>query len=97
MSNIPFRIIDLIMKYAGAYSQDPYKAVYLEDIKLCKGECMSVTETIAHIAFVKHETKISWDMFGQMIWGHQWDDARYYIVELERTRGLELDSETPVV
>ena len=37
MSNIPFRIIDLIMKYAGAYSQDPYKAVYLEDIKLSIG------------------------------------------------------------
>ena len=29
MSYIPFRIVDLIMKFAGAYSQDPYKSVYL--------------------------------------------------------------------
>ena len=33
---LPFCIIDLIMKFAGAYSQDPYKSIYLEDIKLMK-------------------------------------------------------------
>ena len=34
MIDIPFRIVDLIMKFAGAYSQDKTKAPYLEDIKL---------------------------------------------------------------
>jgi len=29
MADIPFRIIDLIMKFKGAYSQDPYKKDYL--------------------------------------------------------------------
>jgi hypothetical protein len=97
MSNIPFRIIDLIMKYAGAYSQDPYKAKYLEDIKLCNGECLTVVQSLSRIHEYHNKTNISWEIFGQMLWGHQWDDARYYIVELERSQGRSLDDELPVV
>ena len=34
MADVPYCIIDYIMKFAGAYSQHPDKKDYLEDIKL---------------------------------------------------------------
>tara|TARA_X000000950_G_C13557751_1_gene514268 strand:- start:312 stop:551 length:240 start_codon:yes stop_codon:yes gene_type:complete len=69
MGDIPFRIVDLIMKYAGAYSQDKIKAVYLEDIKLIK-EPMSVTKARKKINFLKYKEEINWVQLGLMIWGN---------------------------
>lgn len=69
MGDIPFRIVDLIMKYAGAYSQDKIKTVYLEDIKLIK-EPMSVTKARKKINFLKYKEEINWQMLGEMIWGN---------------------------
>tara|TARA_E500000331_G_scaffold216181_1_gene207231 strand:- start:627 stop:866 length:240 start_codon:yes stop_codon:yes gene_type:complete len=69
MADIPFRVIDLIMKFAGAYSQDKRKAVYLDDIKLIR-KPMSVREACRLIRMIKYREEINWIQLGQMIWGN---------------------------
>lgn len=69
MGDIPFCIVDLIMKYAGAYSQDEKKAVYLEDIKLIQ-KPMSVRKARQKIRTLKYKEEINWIQMGLMIWGN---------------------------
>lgn len=77
MGDIPFRIVDLIMKFAGAYNQDEYKAIYLEDIKLIE-EPMPVHKARKKIEIIKFKEEINWERLGQMIWGNTL--GRYHIV-----------------
>jgi hypothetical protein len=70
MADIPFRIIDLIMKFKGAYSQDPNKKYYLEDIKLIVYPYRTVKIALNTVYFKKNAYKIiSWDILSQMMWG----------------------------
>ena len=69
MADIPFRIVDLIMKFAGAYSQDKKKAAYLDDIKLIE-KPMNVREACRRIRIIKYREEINWVMLGKMIWGN---------------------------
>ena len=80
MIDIPFRVVDLIMKFAGAYSQDPYKSIYLEDIKLIMYPYNNVKQALWSIRFQKYEYKIiSWDIFTQMIWGTSMSSCAYAV------------------
>ncbi len=77
---LPFCIIDLIMKFAGAYSQDPYKSIYLEDIKLMKYPYDSVKHLLWSLRFKKMEYKIiSWDMLSRMLWGRTLTSDTYAV------------------
>lgn len=69
MGDIPFRIVDLIMKFAGAYSQDKSKAIYLDDIKLIENP-MSVKQAHKKIKMIKYKEEINWEKLGEMIWGN---------------------------
>ena len=83
MTDIPFRIIDLIMKFAGAYSQNIYKSPYLEDIKLMMFPNSGTKEALWSIRFQKYEYKIiSWDLFTEMLWGRTLGISGNYRVKL---------------
>jgi hypothetical protein len=74
MSSIPFRIVDLIMKYAGAYSQNKTKEPYLEDIKLIMYPYTNVSEALWSVRFNKMEYKIiGWETWNRMLWGGRFD------------------------
>ena len=74
MSLIPFRIVDLIMKYAGAYSQNKTKEPYLEDIKLIMYPYTDVSEALWSVRFKMMEYKIiGWEMWKHMLWGGHLD------------------------
>ena len=76
MSYIPFRIVDLIMKYAGAYSQDETKEPYLEDIKLIMYPYTNVSQALWSVKFKKMEYKIiGWDTWKRMLWGGELDST----------------------
>ena len=76
MSLIPFRIVDLIMKFAGAYSQDEIKEPYLEDIKLIMYPYTDVSEALWSVRFKKMEYRIiGWETWRQMLWGGTLDLA----------------------
>lgn len=77
MGDIPFRIVDLIMKFAGAYSQDKIKAIYLDDIKLIQ-QPMTVRKARSKIRMIKFREEINWVMLGQMIWGNTL--GKYHII-----------------
>ena len=58
------------MKYAGAYTQDSSKSIYLEDIKLIMFPNSGPKEALWSIRFLKFEYKVvSWDLLSDMIWG----------------------------
>ena len=83
MIDIPFRIVDLIMKFAGAYSQDKTKAPYLEDIKLIMFPYNNVKQCLWSIRFQKYEYKIiGWDIFTQMLWGSSLAPGVSYAVQM---------------
>lgn len=70
MADVPYCIIDYIMKFAGAYSQHPYKKDYLEDIKLIIHPHKGVKQALNTIYFKKNAYRIiSWDILSQMMWG----------------------------
>jgi len=70
MANLPFCIVDYIMKFKGAYSQHPDKKIYLEDIKLIPYPHRGVKSALNTIYFKKNAYRIiSWDILGQMMWG----------------------------
>lgn len=77
MGDIPFRIVDLIMKFAGAYNQNEYKAIYLEDIKLIEVP-MPVHKARKKIEIIKFKEEINWERLGEMIWGNTL--GRYHVV-----------------
>ena len=82
MIDIPFRIVDLIMKFAGAYSQNIYKSSYLEDIKLMMFPNSGTKQALWSIRFQKYEYNlVSWDLFTEMIWGGTLGVASNYIVK----------------
>ena len=70
MADVPYCIIDYIMKFAGAYSQHPDKKDYLEDIKLIIHPHRGVKQALNTIYFKKNAYRIiSWDILSQMMWG----------------------------
>lgn len=70
MADVPYCIIDYIMKFAGAYSQHPDKKDYLEDIKLIIHPHKGVKQALNTIYFKKNAYRIiSWDILSQMMWG----------------------------
>lgn len=83
MIDIPFRIVDLIMKFAGAYSQNIYKSPYLEDIKLMMFPNSGPKQALWSIRFQKYEYHIvSWDLFTEMMWGRTLNTGGNYLVKL---------------
>ena len=76
MADIPFRIIDLIMKFKGAYSQHPDKKDYLEDIKLITYPHRGVKSALNTVYFRKNAYRIiSWDILSRMMWGRNLSGA----------------------
>lgn len=71
------------MKYAGAYTQDCGKSIYLEDIKLMMYPNSGTKEALWSIRFLKFNYKVvSWDLLSDMIWGRTLDQGSNYLVKL---------------
>ena len=71
------------MKYAGAYTQDSSKSIYLEDIKLIMFPNSGPKEALWSIRFLKFEYKVvSWDLLSDMIWGRTLGQGSNYLVKL---------------
>ena len=86
MIDIPFRIIDLIMKFMGAYSQHPLKSEYLEDIKYIIHPYPSVKQVLNSIYYLKNADRmISWQTLQEMMWGRNLGGSagRNFMVELD--------------
>ena len=86
MADLPYCIVDLIMKFMGAYSQHPDKKIYLEDIKLIPYPSRGVKAALNTVYFRKNAYRIiSWDILSQMMWGRSLSGSagRNVMVEFE--------------
>ncbi len=84
MAELPYCIVDLIMKFMGAYSQHPDKKDYLEDIKLIGHAHKTVKQALNTVYFKKNAYRIiSWDILSQMMWGRSLSGSagRNFMVE----------------